>query len=219
MKKQRQLYLFLFFITAVAVAWYHATAHPYIPYLPGYNPEPDTVGKKDTLSAKKDSTAVKAIAPPENDTTPLKFKIYDKTGEPVTDYNLPRSIDLNDPPNNKKNFDYDPDSNKYFYNNRMGREYLRNPTYLNLDEYRKYRAKMDDDAYWARRLDAMMMFNKQPELPQMYKEGLFDRIFGGTSISVKPQGNVDLTFGRTSQDIKNPTLVQRAQKYSIFDFD
>ena len=78
---------------------------------------------------------------------------------------------------------------------------------------------MDDDAYWQRRLDALMLFNKQPELPQMYKEGLFDRIFGGDKISVKPQGNVDVTFGGSWQDIKNPTLVQRAQKYGIFDFD
>ena len=60
---------------------------------------------------------------------------------------------------------------------------------------------------------------KPPELPQMYKEGLFDRIFGNNSITVKPQGNVDVTFGGNWQNIKNPTLTQRAQKYGVFDFN
>ena len=53
----------------------------------------------------------------------------------------------------------------------------------------------------------------------MYKEGIFDRIFGGNTIQVRPQGNVDVTLGGNWQNIKNPTLVQRAQKYGIFDFD
>jgi cell surface protein SprA len=53
----------------------------------------------------------------------------------------------------------------------------------------------------------------------MYKEGLFDRIFGSNTIQVKPQGNVDVTFGGNWQNIKNPTLTQRAQKYGVFDFD
>ena len=48
---------------------------------------------------------------------------------------------------------------------------------------------------------------------------LVDRIFGGSTIEVKPQGNVDLFFGGNWQNVKNPTLVQSAQKYGIFDFD
>ena len=149
----------------------------------------------------------------------LRFPLHDKTGDPNTDYNRPRSIDLPDPKNESKVFDYDVDSNRYYYTDRIGEKYVRNPTYLTLNEYVKYKGRMDEDAYWQRRLDAMMQFTKKPELPQMYKDGLFNRIFGGTAISVKPQGNVDVTFGGTWQNIKNPTLVQRAQRYGIFDFD
>lgn len=193
---------------ALAIVIYTATARNPIPNIIFFEPGPDSpTAALDTFS--RGDTAI----------GPLKFPIYDKTGEPMTDNTLPKSIDLKDPANEKKTFEYDADSNKYFYNNTMGREFLRNPTYLTLDEYLKYRGKQDDDAYWQRRLDALMMFKKKPELPQMYKEGLFDRIFGGSSISVKPQGNVDITMGGVWQNIKNPTLVQRAQKYGIFDFD
>lgn len=190
---------------ALAAAIANVAARGYRPFFVPYSPEPDTVSQ-DSL-AKSDSLRK------------LKFPIHDKTGDPLTDYKRPKSIDLNDPKNEQKEFEYDPDSNRYNYNDRLGSEFMRNPTYMTLDEYAKYRGKQDEDAYWQRRLDGLMLFNKTPELPQMYKEGLFDRIFGSNTIQVKPQGNVDVTFGGNWQNIKNPTLNQRAQKYGVFDFD
>jgi cell surface protein SprA len=182
----------------------HVTARGYRPLFRFFTPTPDTSGRDST----KVDTAHK-----------LRFPIYDKTGEPVMDQNTPRSIDLKDPKNEQSSVNYDADSNRYEFSNKLGSEFLRNPTYLTLDEYEKYRGQEDENAYWQRRLDALTSFNKTPELPQMYKEGLFDRIFGNNSISVKPQGNVDVTFGGNWQNIKNPTLTQRAQKYGVFDFD
>jgi cell surface protein SprA len=169
-----------------------------------YDPAPDTTATDST----KTDTARR-----------LKFPIHDETGDPITDQNRPRSIDLADPPNVHRSFDYDVDSNRYQYTPKIGGDFLRNPSYLTIDEYTKYKAKEEEQAYFQRRMDALSLFNKTPELPQMYKEGLFDRIFGSNSIQVKPQGNVDVTFGGNWQNIKNPTLTQRAQKYGVFDFD
>ena len=197
-------YKLLFFI-ALAFVIANAGARGYRPYYVFFDPQPDTTGK--------DSLA-------QTDTLHnLRFPIYDLTGDPVTDYGRPKSIDLADPKNVKKNLEYDSDSNRYNFTDKIGGDFLRNPTYLTLDEYTKFKAKEDEDNYWQRRLDGLMLFNKTPELPQMYKEGLFDRIFGNNTISVKPQGNVDVTFGGNWQNIKNPTLTQRAQKYGVFDFD
>lgn len=196
-------YKFIFFIALVA-AIASAAARGYRPFYVYFDPAPDTtkdsVAKEDTLHK-------------------LRFPIYDKTGDPQTDYNRPRSIDLEDPKNEQRGFEYDSSTNRFNYSDKLGSDFLRNPTYLTLDEYQKYRGKQDEDAYWQRRMDGLMLFNKTPELPQMYKEGLFNRIFGGDAISVKPQGNVDVTFGGNWQNIKNPTLTQRAQKYGVFDFD
>lgn len=151
------------------------------------------------------------------DSPTLHFPIYDRNGDPRE--RTPSSIDLKDPSNVNKSVEYDPDSNRYYFNEKLGDQYFRNPTFMSFDEYMKYQEKQDEESYWKRRLDALTLFNKKPELPTMYKEGIFDRIFGGTTISVKPQGNVDVTFGGNWQNIKNPTLPQRAQKYGIFDFD
>ncbi len=203
--KRNYGYRILLFIALVA-AIASAAARGYRPYFLHYTPEPDTTAAKDTTSSS-------------DSTRKLRFPIYDKTGSPDLDRDRPKSIDLADPKNERSGFEYDADSNRYNYNDRLGSDFLRNPTYLTFDEYQKYRAKEDENGYWQRRLDGLMQFNKTPELPQMYKEGIFNRIFGGDAISVKPQGNVDVTFGGNWQNIKNPTLNQRAQKYGVFDFD
>lgn len=154
----------------------------------------------------------------KKDSPNLHFPIYDHTGDPVIDQH-PSTIDLHDPANVNKSVEYVPDENRYYLTEKIGDQYFRNPTYLTLDEYLKYQAKQEEQNYWKRRLDALTLFNKKPTLPTMYKEGIFDRIFGGTTISVKPQGNVDVTLGGQWQNIQNPMLVQSARKYGIFDFD
>lgn len=166
----------------------------------------------DSPDPAEDSTSKKS-----NRDTSLKFPIYDKSAD--VNEKAPSSIDLQSPPNIDKSVEYNPDDKRYYFNEKLGDRYLNTPTFMTLDEYLKYRAKKDEDAYWGRRMDAMSLFNKKPELPTMYREGIFDRIFGGNTISVKPQGNVDITFGGNWQHIQNPTLPQRAQKYGIFDFD
>jgi len=157
--------------------------------------------------------------PTDSPETNLRFPIYDRTGDPRLDSRTPGSIDLADPENVERRVEYDPVEGRYYLSERVGGDYIRNPSYLTMEEYLQYQGRQDENDYFRRRLDALSLFNKKPELPQMYKEGLFDRIFGGNSISVRPQGNIDVTLGVNSQNVKNPTLTQRAQKYSIFDFD
>jgi len=193
----------LFFIALVVVIA-NTAARGYRPFFVYYAPEADSPATEPPAASPGDS---------------LHFPIYDKTGDPYTDYNHPRSIDLKDPKNVHKNFEYDPDSNRYNYSEMIGGDFMRNPTYMTMDEYLKYEGQQQEDNYWQKRLDGLMQFNKTPELPQMYKDGLFDRIFGSNTIQVKPQGNVDVTFGGNWQNIKNPLLTQRAQKYGVFDFD
>jgi cell surface protein SprA len=163
-----------------------------------------------------DSPAVRSAA--RSDSPALRFPIKDLSGDPTKDRSA-TGMDLNDPANINKNIEYDPADNRYYLSEKVGDQFIRNPSYMTFDEYQKYSAKEEEQNYWRRRLDALTMFSKKPELPTMYKEGIFDRLFGNNTISVRPQGNVDVTLGGNWQNIKNPMLVQRAQKYGIFDFD
>ena len=191
----------------LAVAIANAGARNYDDPFEYYEPEPDPEPQPDTpATARRNDTARK-----------LRFPIYDERGGPQQQ--PPSSIDLKDPPNVQRNVEYDPEDGNYYFSEKVGSEFMRNPSYMTMEEYLKYQGQQDENAYWQRRMDALTLFNKKPKLPQMYKEGLFDRIFGGSTISVRPQGNVDVTFGGQWQNLQNPSLPQQAQKNGIFDFD
>lgn len=156
--------------------------------------------------------------PPPVDTPELHFPI--KQEEEINPSNTEQpAINLKDPANIKKTVEYDPVENRYYINEQVGDHDIKNPTYLTPEEYLKITGEKDETDYWKQRLDALSMFNQKPTLPNMTKDGVFNRLFGSDKISVKPQGNLDLTFGGSWQNMKNPNLTQRAQKYGIFDFD
>lgn len=162
------------------------------------------------------SCALTSTAQEQKDS--LRFPISEnKEADPSE--SAPASIDLEDPANIEKSVEYDPADGKYYFYEKVGDKHIRNPASMTFEEYMRYQAVKDEKNYWKQRMDALSMFNQKPQLPTLNKEGVFDRLFGGTGISVKPQGNVDLTFGGNWQNMKNPTLTQRAQKYGIFDFD
>jgi len=156
--------------------------------------------------------------PPPVDTPELHFPVQQQEQiDPATPEQP--AINLKDPSNVKQTVEYDPVENRYYINEQVGDHDIKNPTYLTPEEYLKVKGQQDETDYWRQRLDALSMFNQKPTLPEMTKEGVFDRLFGSNKISVKPQGNLDLTFGGSWQNMKNPNLTQRAQKYGIFDFD
>ncbi len=160
--------------------------------------------------------------PPQTDTPEtqqLRFPIEDRENLEPDQAAKRKSIDLDDPENYKKTIEYDPAEDRFYINEKVGDENVKTPTHMSSEEFLRYQGQQDETDYWRQRLDALSMFNQKVKLPTLYKEGIFDRLFGSNKISIKPQGNLDLTFGGSWQNMKNPQLTQRAQKYGIFDFD
>src|SRR5690606_1391590 len=48
---------------------------------------------------------------------------------------------------------------------------------------------------------------------------IFDKIFGGGTIDIRPQGSAELIFGWNYNVVRNPALTTRQQKNGQFDFD
>ena len=151
------------------------------------------------------------------DSIKLKFPIRDQLG--THPHQNRHAFDLEDPQNLDQEVVYDPDSNQYIFREKVGERDVRDPYIMDFEEYYKYQSQRDEQAYFRERLDAMGMFDKKPELPTLYREGIFDRLFGGQKISIKPQGNLDIMAGIYSQNLKNPNIPKRSQKYTIPDFD
>lgn len=149
----------------------------------------------------------------------LHFPIPDQKNAYPPSQNPPGSINLNDPQNYHSEVQYNAADSSYEITQKAGDQAIRPPVSMGANDYYLYRAKQAENEYWKQRLDALSMFNQEAKLPALSRQGLFDRLFGGNTISVKPQGNLDLTFGGSWQNMKNPMMPPNAQKYGIFDFD
>lgn len=149
----------------------------------------------------------------------LKYPIQDRRGDKLSNPGR-KSLDLKDPANIKDSIEYDPKTKQYYIVERIGNTYYRKPTYLTFDEYVKLRAKQDEDDYFKKRSNVLSGLNKKMLKPKLgVTENLFNRIFGNGKIEIKPQGSVDIIAGYQGQNIKNPTLPERARKSGGFDFD
>lgn len=133
-------------------------------------------------------------------------------------------IDLQDPKAIEKQVEYDPVTNMYIITEKIGNDFFRAPTYMTFEEYVRWRDKKQQESYFDRMLGVSTPGGKSggggdPIAKFDIKTSLVDRLFGGTNVDIKPQGNINLSFGYNFQKIQNPILTLRQQRIGNFDFD
>ncbi len=148
--------------------------------------------------------------------------IQDRAGDFITDEQV-NPFDLDDPPSIEKEVEYDPDSGYYIIREKVGDQDYRPPTYLTLEEYLEYTAKTEQRDYFQQlSKDASVGGGVKDPIDRYrsnIKSSLIDRLFGGTTVDIRPNGNIDLTFGGDFQRVDNPILTERQRKQGGFDFD
>lgn len=162
------------------------------------------------------------VAPPDSgkkDT--LKYPFKDRVSDV---YSLPYDnspLYLGDPSNITTTIDYDPATNEYNINERVGNQFYRNPNYMTFQEYVDDQNKKSTQAYWKQLAEgANIVSQKKGFNPKLYVPGkLFETIFGGNSIDIRPQGSVELRFGLQSNRNDNPALPEKQRKVTTFDFN
>jgi hypothetical protein len=150
----------------------------------------------------------------------LKFPIEDRKTDKLL-HKAAATFDLKDPANIKTEIEYDPVQRLYSITERVGKEYYRAPSYMTFEEFLKYQFGKDEEAYFRKRANTITQITKKGGTVPKVNLGnaIFDRIFGGSTIEMKPHGNIDMFFGGNWQHVKNPMMVLSAQRYGIFDFD
>ncbi len=133
-------------------------------------------------------------------------------------------FDLKDPKIIEKNVEFDPLSGYYIITEKIEGANYRPPMYLTVEEYTKWRQKNEDKSYFKE----LYKKNKTGEVStgdpikpyeDRISKGLMERLFCGSTIDVRPQGNIDLTFGFDYQKIANPILTEQQQQQGGFAFD
>jgi cell surface protein SprA len=150
----------------------------------------------------------------------LKFPIpQSPTLDPEQYFGSEHPLYLKDPSNISKTTIYNEDDSTYYISEQVGDKILRTSPGIKAEDYYKYKTQADEQSYFQQRLASLGMFDKKPDMPVMYKEGLLNRLFGSNKMSVTPQGRLELTFGYKHTNNKNPNLQERARKYGSPDFD
>jgi len=139
--------------------------------------------------------------------------------------NTTNPIDLRDPKAVEQKVEYDATTNRYIVTEKIGDEYFRAPTYMTFEEYVKWRDRKQQQEYFDRLQGVVTpggkksVGNVDPIAKFDIKNSLIDRLFGGTQVDIRPQGNINLTFGYQYQKLENPILALVQQRQGIFDFD
>ncbi|OYQ38185.1 cell surface protein SprA [Flavobacterium cyanobacteriorum] len=123
-------------------------------------------------------------------------------------------------------YTYDPVTNRYIYTNTFEGFNITYPIILTPEEYEELVLRESMRDYFQEKssaIDGKKAGSEQQKknlLPRYYvNSSLFETIFGGNTIDVKPQGSVEMDLGirYTKQD--NPSLSPRNRRTFTFDFD
>lgn len=159
----------------------------------------------------------------DNDTDDIKLR-YPIQDNSLTPFNPEYSpFDLEEPDNIKQEMEYDPETGQYRVKQQFedGSDY-RPDNFMDFDDYMEYDFDKSVQKYWQDKVSDKAEFEQARglEIPEIEVDNkMFDRIFGGNTIDIRPSGSAELIFGLNTSRTENPALPERQRKISIFDFD
>ncbi|MFN0275975.1 MAG: cell surface protein SprA [Chitinophagales bacterium] len=115
---------------------------------------------------------------------------------------------------------YDPTTGEYLYTEKIGDEFYNNPQAISFEDFLDAELEKSIEDYWVERSSGADLLGGQGTIPSLYTGSeLLDRLFGGSTVDIRPQGNIELTFGGSFQNIQNPILTEDQRKQGGFDFN
>lgn len=185
---------------------------------PGKNTLPE---KQDVSERNPYTLAVDTPPAPEVKNEDLPWPIKDNPpGEPM--YNPKQPMQLNNPSNIKNDITYDPSDSTFNMTQKMGNMDYRPPIYMTQEEYQDYLFRQQVKSYWKSRVQADAKSNpaKTSLIPKLnVNSELFDRLFGGTTVDIRPTGSAELIFGFITNRNQNPAIPVKQRKITNFDFN
>jgi len=149
--------------------------------------------------------------------------------EPVTDtikgYNTGKII-IENPPSIVSAYTYDPVSDRYIFNSKVGEFNTTYPAILTPKEYEALVLKEAMRKYFQDKANAMdgkkpgSEEAKKDLLPRYYvNNSIFETIFGSNTIDIKPTGSAEMDLGMRHTRQDNPSFSPRNRAITTFDFD
>ena len=128
---------------------------------------------------------------------------------------------LSTPANLQPQLEYDPESKLYSVEQSISGFRLSNPTFLSAEEYDNYNSKQSIADYWKAKTSNPSLsgenVNKGPLSLDIGGE-IFDKIFGNSTVDIRPQGSAELIFSVKHNKTENNALPIDKQSNTSFDF-
>ena len=128
---------------------------------------------------------------------------------------------LSTPANLQPQLEYDPESKLYSVEQSINGFRLSNPTFLSTEEYDNYNSKQSIADYWKAKTSNPSLsgenVNKGPLSIDIGGE-IFDKIFGNSTVDIRPQGSAELIFSVKHNKTENNALPIDKQSNTSFDF-
>lgn len=152
----------------------------------------------------------------KKDTTKLKYPIQE---DPLYGDKPKRTIDLNDPQVIRRETYFDTLDGTYKTREMIGDMEYRPTKVKSFEDFMKELEEKENNEYFRQRSNANSFVRGGGLIPPI-KVGpkVFDKIFGGGTIDIRPQGSAELTFGFNYNVVRNPAFTARQQRNGQFDF-
>lgn len=144
---------------------------------------------------------------------------------PLSDQSDPLSsgtgrIDFEDPDNVTTTVEYDPITGQYIIVKKIGEYFFRYPMAMSIEDYMEMDMQKSIDEYWDEKLETETMDQATPWRPSLKIENTtFDRIFGGNTVDIQPQGSAEISLGVNISKTENPRIPVEQRSITTFDFD
>ncbi len=129
---------------------------------------------------------------------------------------------MQNPSNIKTETNYNPKTGNYDITQKIGDMDYRPETYVEFEDYQDQLFKQAVKDHWKSKIKAedLQNQNKKGIIPKLQiNSEIFDRIFGGNTVDIKPTGTAELIFALNRNKTLNPLIPQRQQKVTNFDFN
>ncbi len=161
--------------------------------------------------AQNDTLANDTIVPP-----PLPDEtvvVYDTERFPLLGFmqNVPGFV--------TPHYEYDPQTGLFIKTYRIGDMVIGRPVYISFDEFLEYDLDSRLQEYWREKATPQAFQRRDGLIPEIHiGSEFFDRIFGGSTIDIRPSGSAELIFGVMSNYREDPNLDEQRRRTTNFDF-
>ncbi len=150
----------------------------------------------------------------------LPFPFEDQPAFSITEQDDTSKLFLEKPSNIRYEIEYDPLTDEYIFYQKIGDFNYRLPRSMSLDDYREYDFEKSIKDYWKQRTEIQDARYQNSLIPRLTIGGeTFNRIFGGNTVNIRPQGYVEVSFGYQMNATENTAIPERLRKVPTFDFD